>query len=64
MASEWLVHVAGPDDLIDAGSWLDAVRTAHSVNTVVLRDVERLDVRERELSPYIWATPRRRHDGE
>jgi hypothetical protein len=56
--SPYVVHVAGPDDVHDASTWLDAVRIAHDVNATVLLLAERdVDNPNPEWSPRIWATP-------
>jgi hypothetical protein len=52
-ADEWTVHVTGPDDIMPAANYDDAVRQANEINkTVELQLPTRT-----EYHPFVWATP-------
>lgn len=62
-ADEWTVHVMGPDDILPAASWDDAVKQANEINN-------NLPPRPSEHYPYLFAVPCRKgtyaypNDGE
>ncbi|MCV7004596.1 hypothetical protein [Mycobacterium gordonae] len=50
---EWTVHVLGPDDIMPATDYADAVRQANEINKVV---EDGLPIHT-EYHPIVWAVP-------
>jgi hypothetical protein len=50
---EWTVHVSGPDDVLPAKDYADAVKQANAINNWYATTVPN----RTEFHPYAWATP-------
>lgn len=59
----WVVHVAGPDDVLPATGMLDAFRQAHEINSHSMAGYYNTAV-DRPFMTYCWASPQRESDLE
>lgn len=57
----YLVHAAGPDDILPARTWREAVAVAHALNDGVVAYTDRT---EHDGLVRSWATPYLRSDAE